>query len=136
VDDPFNYRAESARLIIDIMMNSVLFREASSEYKNGIVIGIERGILNYSVTFIQNKNQIASWNLHVFVHEYKKKRYILLCMLEKIGTKEYTYLEHIIISRTIEWHLLAFAKPFELNPVQFAELINTQKARLQITTQM
>lgn len=132
VDDPFNHRADSALFIIDIMMRSGPFREVSNAYKDAIVIGIERGILNYSVIFMQNKNQIASWNLHVFISEYKKKRYALLCMLEKIGTSEYMYLEQIIMTRSIEWHMLAFARPFELDPSRFAEIMDAYKTRSRV----
>lgn len=136
IDDPCGQRAQTAMLLIDILSKSTLFQDASDEYKTAIIIGIERGILNYSVDFMQNKNKIASWALHIFADEYTKKRYSLCCMLEKIGTPEYSYLEQIVIGRVIDWCNLAFARPFELHPIRFAPIMKILEIRSSVEIQM
>jgi hypothetical protein len=136
IADPCGQRTNTASLLIDILSNGKLFRESPDGYKKAIIIGIERGILNYSIDFMQNKNKIASWTLNVFVDEYKKKRYSLCCMLEKIGTPSYVYLENIIVMRTIDWCDLATARPFELHPVRFAPIMKILEIRSNMEIEM
>ena len=136
IDDPCKQRCQTASLLINILTNSKLFQDASDKYKTAIIVGIERGILNYSVDFMQNKNKIASWALHIFVDEYKKKRYSLCCMLEKIGTQSHSYLEQMIMMRVIDWCNLATARPFELHPVRFAPIMKILEIRSAVEIQM
>lgn len=136
IADPCGQRKQTAVLLIDILGNSDIFQNAPDKKKIAIIIGIERGILNYSVDFMQNKNKIASWTLHIFVDEYMKKRYSLFCMLEKIGSPDYVYLEKIIVSRKIDWCDLATAKPFELHPVRFAPIMKILDIRSAVEIKM
>ena len=127
--DPRNERRNTAQHIINALMTSKKFQDAPDKLKIGIVVGIERGILNYAVQFMEDHNKIPSWVLNSFVDEFRKRRMFILCALEKIGQPSYSFLEDIIMMRKIEWHLIAAARPHELNPIKFAPIINTLKIR-------
>jgi DNA-directed RNA polymerase subunit M/transcription elongation factor TFIIS len=129
IHDPHGERAKTAKYIIASLMKSYKFRNAKAQYRSAIVIGIERGILNCAITFMENNNQIASWTLHSFIKEYKRKRYLLCSMLDLIGNGDAPFLEMSIMKHSIDWDRLAFARVSELDPAKYAHIIRDLQLR-------
>ena len=128
IRDPHGDRAKTAKLLITSLMKSTKFRESCQAYKNGIVIGIERGIFNFVVIFMQNNNKIASWTLHSFINEYRRKRYLLCLSIDKIDDPS-SDLETIIMTRSIDWDQLAFVGASDLNPTKYAAVVSDLQIR-------
>lgn len=118
--DPCGMRDKSAQLIINCLSKNKKFMSANNKYRCAIIIGIERGILNFSVDFIVNRNQVPSWALTNFVNEYNRKVYIICSIIDKM--KDGSFLENAIINRNISWDNLAYVHATELDPDHFMNI--------------
>lgn len=126
--DPSNHRRDSAKMLIDICMSSSAFKNTSEKFRIGIIVGIERGLLNASVSFMNNLNMIASWTLRDFVQIYMVKRNLLFSMITDM---DHSPIGKIIVNKKIAWCLLAYTPVYILRPDIYAQLtkkIDSQKA--------
>ena len=121
VVDPIKYRQASARMIWAVLEQSPRFQATSAATKNGIVIGIERGLLNASVQFLFDQNKVPIWELEEFNMLYLRKRHLLLASLEAAGGD---VLDEILFKRHIPWARLAFMPVFYLRRDRFAHITN------------
>jgi DNA-directed RNA polymerase subunit M/transcription elongation factor TFIIS len=109
-------------------MSSAKFAKAPKKFRIGVIVGIERGLLNAAVVFTRNKNKIASWTLRDFVNIYTTKRNLLFTMISDMDNSP---MGNIILNKTVAWCLLAHTSVYELRPDIYLPLtkrINMQKA--------
>ena len=99
--DPSYKRIESLKILYNDLNDNELFKSLNDIKKLGMIVGVERGILNLAIEDSSKTIAIPSWSSISFTTSYSVRIQFVCDMI-----KQYPLLIAKLVSQEIEWDKL------------------------------